>query len=123
MKAVWIAFLTCAAAMPVGAGERDPLTIRVSPSVAFAPANLVVRASVLADPDNRTVEFIAQSDDFYRSSEIPLDGDRAPRTTTFEFRNLPRGSYEVRAILRGSAGAERAAVRQQVNVIAAGVGH
>src|SRR5438270_3670351 len=92
----------CAAAMPVGAGQPERLTIRVSPAVSFAPANLVVRATITADANNRAVEIIAESADFYRSSAIELDGDRAPRTSMFEFRSLPTGSYEVKAVLRGS---------------------
>lgn len=106
--------------MPVGAGVAERLTIRVSPSVAFAPANLAVRATITADADNRAVEIVAESPEFYRSSQMQLDGDRAPRTTLFEFRSLPPGTYEVKAILRGSSGSERATVRQQVNVIASG---
>src|SRR4051794_14733040 len=42
------------AVSPLGAGER--LTLRVSPSVSFAPANLVVRAVIEADAANRAVE-------------------------------------------------------------------
>jgi hypothetical protein len=80
----------------------------------------VVRATIAASADNRTVEIVAESEDFYRSSEIQLDGDRAPRTSQFEFRSLPPGTYEVKAILRGSSGTERASVRQQVNVISNG---
>jgi hypothetical protein len=107
-------------AMPAGAGEPERLTIRVSPAVSFAPGNLMVRATVAAHAENRTVEIVAESEDFYRASEIQLDGDRAPRISQFEFRSLPPGTYEVKAILRGSTGAERASVRQQVNVIANG---
>ena len=102
------------------AGAHDALTMRVSPAVAFAPANVVVRAMIEADARNRTVEIIAESPGFYRSSEIELDGDRAPRTNTFEFRSLPSGTYEVRAILRDASGQSRAAARMQVNVIASG---
>src|SRR5262245_59280713 len=108
--------VTSVPAMPAGAGERERLTLRVSPAVSFAPANLVVRATIPADADNRAVEIVAESEDFYRSSEIQLDGDRAPRTSLFEFRSLPPGTYEVKAVLRGSMGVERASVRQQVNV-------
>jgi hypothetical protein len=115
-----LGFLMCVMAMPVGAGERDRLAIRVSPAVCFAPANLVVRATIAADSDNRAVEITAESPDFYRSSEVQLDGERAPRTTLFEFRSLPSGTYEVTATLRGSSGTEIASVRRQVNVIASG---
>ena len=108
------------ATLPLGAGER--LTMKVSPAVAFAPANLIVRATIVADADNRAVEIVAESEDFYRSSTIQLEGDRAARTNTFEFRSLPPGTYEVRAHLLGSNGEQRAAVSQQINVIASGAG-
>jgi hypothetical protein len=119
-RATVLGLLLCVTAMPVGAGERERLTLRVSPAVSFAPANLVVRATIASDADNRAVEIVAESEDFYRSSEIQLDGDRAPRTSLFEFRSLPPGTYVVKAVLRGSTGAELASVRHQVNVIASG---
>ena len=104
--------------LPVGAGER--MTLKVSPSVAFAPANLIVRATIPADTGNRAVEIVAESEEFYRSSMIELEGDKAPRTSMFEFRSLPPGTYEVRAKLFGVDGEARAMIRQQVNVIASG---
>ena len=120
VRALVLGLLITATTLPLGAGER--ITMKVSPAVAFAPANLVVRATIQADADNRAVEIVAESPDFYRSSEIQLEGDRAARTTTFEFRSLPPGTYEVRAKLFGADGQQRAAVRQQVNVIATGQG-
>jgi hypothetical protein len=108
------------ATLPLGAGER--ITMKVSPAVAFAPANLIVRAMIVADADNRAVEIVAESQDFYRSSEIQLEGEKAPRTNMFEFRSLPPGTYEVRANLRGANGQSRAMIRQQINVIPVGAG-
>jgi hypothetical protein len=100
---------------PMGAGER--ITLKVSPAVAFAPANLVVRATILADVENRAVRIVAESDDFYRSSEVQLEGDKAARTNTFEFRSLPSGIYQVSANLIGANGRSRGIIRQQVNVV------
>jgi len=120
LRACFFGILMLAATLPVGAGER--MTMKVSPAVAFAPANLVVRTTVEADADNRSIEIVAESSDFYRSSEIQLEGDKAARTTTFEFRSLPPGTYEVRAKLVGPGGQARAAARQQVNVMASGAG-
>ena len=120
VRAALLGMLMVAATLPLGAGER--ITMKVSPAVAFAPANLVVRATIVADADNRAVEVIAESDDFYRSSTIQLEGDRAARTNVFEFRSLPPGTYEVRANLLGSNGEQRATIRQQINVIASGAG-
>jgi hypothetical protein len=112
--------LMLTSALPLGAGQR--LTLKVSPAVSFAPANLVVRATIAADADNRAVEIVAESADFYRSSQIQLEGDKAARTNMFEFRSLPPGTYEVRANLVGADGQSRALVRQSVNVFAGGAG-
>jgi hypothetical protein len=104
--------------LSVGADEK--LTLKVSPAVAFAPATLIVRAMVQADHDNRLVQIVAESNDFYRSSEVQLDGENAPHVNVFEFRSLPSGTYVVTATLRDSLGKARAAVRSQVNVIQSG---
>jgi hypothetical protein len=106
-------------AMPVGAGDR--LTLKVSPAVSFAPANLVVRTMIEADKENRGMEIVAESADFYRSSEIELDGENAPRTNIFEFRSLPSGTYQVKAVLFDGNGQQRAQVRSQVSVVESGV--
>jgi hypothetical protein len=119
-RVVLIGLLTATAALPLGARERDPMSIRVTPAVSFAPANLIVRATIENNAANRAFEIVAESEDFYRSSQIELNGDAAPRTTMFEFRSLPPGTYEVRAVLYGLGGDARAEVRQQVNVIASG---
>jgi hypothetical protein len=114
-----LAGLLIVTAGQLGANER--LTLRVSPSVAFAPANLVVRTMIVADKDNRAIEIVAESPNFYRSSEMQLDGERAPHTTTFEFRSLPSGTYEVRATLKGSGGHQLAYAEHKVNVVDTGV--
>jgi hypothetical protein len=113
-----VGILLVAAASPTGAGER--MILKVTPAVAFAPANLVVRAVVETDADNRAIAVIAESDDFYRSSEIQLDGDHAPRTNTFEFRSLPPGHYSVKAVLMGRSSEPLLTLRQQVDVMASG---
>jgi hypothetical protein len=108
-------------ALPLGAGGR--LTMTASPAVSFAPTNLIVRAVVEADPENRWMEIIADSADFYRASSIQLEGEKAPRTIMFEFRSLPPGTYHVRAVVIGSGGQPRASAQQHVSVIGSGVGH
>ena len=118
LRAGFVAMLMVTATLQAGAGEK--LTMRVTPAVAFAPANLNVRAMIEADASNRAVEVVAESTEFYRSSEIQLDGENAPRTNTFEFRSLPPGSYEVTATLIDSTGQRRASAAAHVNVIASG---
>jgi hypothetical protein len=116
--AAWLVGFVILISGAVGANDR--LSVRVSPAVAFAPANLNVQATIEADPGNRSIEIIAESPEFYRSSEIQLDGESAPRTTLFQFRSLPTGEYSVRAVLKGQGGHRRATVERKVNVVESG---
>jgi hypothetical protein len=120
LGAGFVGILLIGSTLPASAGER--MIMKVSPAVAFAPANLIVRAYVEADADNRAIAVIAESEDFYRSSEIQLDGDHAPRTSNFEFRSLPPGNYSVKAMLMGRGSEPLVTLRQQVNVMASGAG-
>jgi hypothetical protein len=104
-------------AATVAAGASPSLGIKVSPAVSFAPANLIIRTSVDPDAGNRALEVVAQSADFYRSSTVTLDGDRAPKTTQFEFRSLPPGEYEISVVVTGADGRERAISRTQARVV------
>ena len=99
-------------------GAKERVSIRVSPAFSFAPANLVIRASVEPDAQNRSIEVIADSEEFYRSSMVQLEGDRAPKTMTFEFRSLPPGDYQLTATVTGSTG-QRAITRATVKVFEA----
>jgi len=107
--------LLAASATTVGAGEQ--MTMKVSPEVAFAPADLVVRASIEAHTENRALEVVLDSPDFYRSSSVELEGESAPRTTLFTLRNLPGGRYIVTTRLIGVSGEIRSSVRQTVTVM------
>jgi len=112
----------CAVAMvtTTAAGANERLSMRVSPAMSFAPANLVIQTRLEPEADNRVMEVIAESDDFYRSTAIQLDGERAPRTTKFEFRSLPPGEYRVTAVVVGAAGQRRAVARSHANVMETG---
>jgi hypothetical protein len=116
------AWLTCAgllaAASPLNGGEV--LRMRVSPAVSAAPGFLKVQVTLQADTENRLLEVVAESPDFYRSSQVQLDGINAPRSSLFEFRNLPTGVYQITGVLVGTQGL-RATVLQTARV-APGVG-
>jgi len=98
--------LTCGLlllAQPSGSG--DALTMRIVPGLtASAPAAVAVIATIPSHEDNRALRVVAESEEFYRSSQIELNGDRAPRTSQFTFRDLPAGEYEITVILGGSRG-------------------
>ena len=110
-----VCWLMLAAAARADAGE--PLTMAVSPVQSFAPTTLTVRVHVNPDAENRALEVVAESGDYYRSSRIQLDGNEAPQTFVVELRSLPGGNYEIRGALIGTSGRIRGLVRRQVIVI------
>ena len=101
----------------VGVSGRESVSIQASPTVSFAPATLIIRTRIEPDANNRAIEVVADAEGFYGSSTIPLEGDRAPKTTTFQFRSLPAGEDEVTASLIGTGGQRRALARTHVQVI------
>jgi hypothetical protein len=107
--------LIVTAVLPVDGLE--PLTIAVSPAFAFAPATVRVRARIEPNADNRRLTIVADGVAFYRSSEIQIDGEQAPRTFELSFRDMPGGEYEVYAILTDTAGRQRAIARQATRVM------
>jgi len=98
-----------------GLSAREPLVIRVTPTVAPPPAFVTVRTDVEADDDNRSLEVSAEGQDFFTSSRLPLEGSKAPRFNEFHFDGLPTGSYTVKVVLMGSTG-PRASVSRGVQV-------
>lgn len=99
------------------AGAGDAVAIKVNPQVTYAPANLFVRARVEARAGNRRLEVSAESLNFYRSSEVQLDGEYAPRVLFFQLNGLPEGDYAVRATVRGADGREIARAEVTANVL------
>jgi len=108
---------TMAGADPITSGEA-PLTMTVDPSVSFAPAELRVRLDVTPSARNRSLVVVAESEDFYRSSEMPLAAEEAPRSVTVQFRGLPRGEYSVSGEIRDVDGQPLAMVHQENRVLA-----
>jgi hypothetical protein len=99
--------LLAATTLPLGADSR--LAVQV-PSVMLAPGHLVVQTTIEPDPANRAIQVTAESSAFYRSSEIVLDGDASPRRNSFEFMDLPPGSYDLHVTLLDANGEPRALV-------------
>ncbi len=77
---------------------------------------MLVRAIVEHDADNRELEIVAESLDFYRRSVVDLDGDQAPKTTELKLIDIPGGEYEVTAILYTADG-QKTMVRKSIMVM------
>lgn len=96
---------------------REPLTMVVSPVQSFAPTDLTVRIHVEPDADNRLLEVVAESDEYYSSSRVQLEGADAPRTILLSIHHLPGGDYDVQSTLFSGTGHQRGAVSKQVIVL------
>lgn len=107
--------------LPVDGGE--PLKLAVTPAHSFAPATVKIRARIEPSAENRVLAIVVDGADFYRSSEIPLDGDQAPRTVELQFTALPGGDYDVYAVLTDGVGRRRAIVHQPATVLSIFGGH
>ena len=113
MKTAIILCCLTACADTLNGNER--LTMKVFPAITVAPADIRVQAIVDRDASNRVLRIIAESDNFYRSSEIQLDGANGPLVSVLDFPSLPTGTYQVSGILVGTTG-QRAAATKTVRV-------
>jgi hypothetical protein len=79
----------------------------------------VIRAYATIEPDtaNRAFELTIESDEYFRSSRIDLDGTRAARTNAFLYRDLPAGEYAVKGVLFDATGHQRVVVRRTFTVL------
>jgi hypothetical protein len=104
------------AGVVIAAPARD-LRIIVYPNVSQAPA--VVRVQVLVEPaaDNASLEVVADSGGYYRSSTIELPGSEAPRLHFVQFRSLPAGTYTLRVSVLDRRGEPRAMLHHRVLVV------
>jgi hypothetical protein len=91
------------------------VAIKVTPAVALAPAYLSIRITIESNAENRGLEVVTESRDFFSSSQIQLDGEHAPRISVVNLEHMPAGMYEVTGILIGPRGA-RATASQRVMV-------
>jgi hypothetical protein len=65
-----------------------------------APANIDVNVAIEPADNHHRLVIEADSEAFYRSSEIALEGAADKRLHTVQFKNLPPGQYVLRAELR-----------------------
>jgi hypothetical protein len=121
MKTIWLCGVCVALALPVSGGER--MTMSVTPAQGFAPSPLRVRVRIEPSVENHSLTITADSGGFFRSSEIPLEGDRAPRTFELEFRSVPEGDYDIISVVRDSTGRPRSIARTSARRLSASGGH
>lgn len=102
---------------------RARLELRARPAFAYAPSELRMEFRIAPDATNRALVVSAESDEFFRSSVIELEGERAPKTIAIEYHGLPAGDYNLRGTLLDGEGDELASVEKQVTVMTSGGEH
>lgn len=119
VRRLLVAGVTAAAILTFGhslGSASETLQLQVSPTFSTAPARVVVRALVEHSADNRTLELVADSGDFYRRSVVDLDGANAPKVNELQLVDIPGGDYEVTATLYDSHGG-RTVARRSIMVV------
>ena len=115
MRRALITALLCSsvAAVPPPLSADPILTLRVSPTMAREPG---LSPSLPPTTGIRGLEITAESNGYMRSSHIQLDGRDAQRVWDIEFRDVPKGNYDVVGILTGTDG-RRATVSRLVVIM------
>jgi hypothetical protein len=96
--------------------KDQPILITVDPSISLEPGNIRIVSRVEPSRANRALVIEVESGSHYSSSEVPLEGEQAPRSRSMLLKNLPAGEYQVIATVRTRSGAATA-TRQTFQVV------
>ena len=89
------------------AGEvkpTDDVTLRMTPRFVAAPGYLRSLIRVSPNAENRLLRVEIDSEGYYRSSEIELDGASAPMTHFMDWKAVPAGKYDLIVTVMGPSG-------------------
>ena len=119
-----VRFLMLAAAVLSASVMRgraaDLVELRVHGHYFSEPATVRLLIAVEPDQANRLLRIEADGDRLFRSSQVHLEGSSEKRLHTVEFKNLPAGSYELRAELLAADDVVRAIDTQDLTVFGLG---
>jgi hypothetical protein len=82
---------------------RELVEIRLRGHYYSAPATVSIMIAVEPGEQNRMLIVEADSDNYFRSSAVELDGENEKRLHSVEFRSLPEGEYTIRALVRSKS--------------------
>jgi hypothetical protein len=75
----------------------EAIEIAVRPRVTKVGGSAQLKVLVARNAVNRVLQWEVDGPNYYRRSELPLDGAAAPRSYLFVVRDLPAGEFEIRA--------------------------
>jgi hypothetical protein len=105
-----------AKATDTGNSTEAIINVRLSPP-AFEPRDMRVFVQVKPHPDNRLLRLVIDADDYYRSTDIPLDGADAPKTHSLVWRSVPPGRYIFSATVYGPGGSRGQFIQQRSDIV------
>ena len=94
---------------PKGASAKlgHPITVRVTPAFAIEGSPVQAMVRVARHAENRLLRITVDSENYFRSSDVELDGENAAITHYLPMNSLPAGEYAFLAVVYGPSG-ERA---------------
>jgi len=99
------------------ATPADELTLRMTPRIVSAPGYLRSLIRVSPNNANRVLRVEIDSDNYYRSSDIPLEGASAPMSHFVDWKQVPAGNYDLIVSVLGTSGDARAVRRLNFQVV------
>ena len=78
----------------------EAISITVRPAVATYRGSAQLKVLVARDDKNRSLTWEIDGPNYYRSSEVQLNGAASPRSFMFLMRELPAGEFEIRATVK-----------------------
>jgi hypothetical protein len=85
--------------LATGLDAANRVDIRVWPATSMAPTSFTVRVIIERQAANRWIKVTVESENYFGSSEGQLEGERSSRLRIVQFRDVPAGAYEVRAVV------------------------
>ncbi len=79
---------------------KEIVEIKVHGYYFAAPATVPITIAVEPGENNRILVVEVDSENYFRSSGVELDGEKEKRLHSLEFRSLPAGEYTLRAQVR-----------------------
>ena len=94
----------------------SPVTVRLSPVFAIEGSPVRAMVRVVPNSDNRLLRIMVDSENYFRSSDVELNGDDAATTHYLALNSLPAGEYFFIAVVYGTHG-ERARIGEEFRLL------
>lgn len=101
---------------PKGRDHLANLMVRLNPRFGLEGSSVRALIRVERNSSNRLLRIIVDSENYYRSSDIQLDGEYAAASHFMTLKSLPAGTYVLLAVVYSQRG-ERARVEERFHII------